>query len=69
MGAMLSEDSELSLWELPSLILRPGRRNLKAWRGEAGASGSGGLSREPPSRKRGLCVCRASAGGGVSRSG
>lgn len=30
MAARLSEDSELSLWELPWLILRPGRWDLGA---------------------------------------
>lgn len=59
-GARLSEDPELSLWELSWLTLRPGRW---AWGDEAGASGGGGLSCELPSRKRELWVCRAWAAG------
>lgn len=59
-GARLSEDPELSLWELSWLTLRPG---CWACGDEAGASGGGGLSCELPSRKRELWVCRAWAVG------
>lgn len=68
-GARLSEDAELSLWELSWLVLRSGRWARRPWGDEEGASGSGGLSRELPSRKRGLWARRASAAGVMSQSG
>lgn len=68
--ARLSEDPELSLWELSWLTLRPGRWGLRTGGDEAGASGSGGLSCELHPRNREPWACRASAvGGGASQSG